>query len=238
MLIIPAIDLKDGEVVRLYKGDYKQKTIYSKNPEEIAKKFEELGAKCVHIVDLDGAKDGKCLNYETIDKIRKSIKIPIELGGGIRDEKTVELYLDKLKINRIILGTAALNNPDFLQKMLNKYGSEKIMVGVDVKEDGYVMTSGWIEKSKFQYTEFIKKLENIGVKYIVVTDISKDGTLKGPNFEMYKTIKNFSEIKFIVSGGIKDRRNVEDAKKIDAYGCIIGKAYYEGKIDLKEAIKC
>ena len=237
MLVIPAIDLKDGEAVRLYKGDYNQKTVYSKNPEEIAKKFEKFGVKYIHVVDLDGAKDGKCVNYETIEKIRKNVNIPIELGGGIRDEKTIELYLDKLKINRIILGTIALNNPKFLKEMLDKYGAEKIIIGVDVSNE-YVMTSGWLEKSKVQYIEFIKKLEQIGAKYIIVTDISKDGTLKGPNFEMYKNIKNNSEINFIVSGGIKDIENIKDSQKLGAYGCIVGKAYYEGKIDVMEAIKC
>ena len=156
MLVIPAIDLKDKETVRLYKGDYNQKTVYSKNPEEIAKKFEGIGAKLIHIVDLDGAKDGKCVNYETIEKIRKSVNIPIELGGGIRDKETVALYLNKLKIDRIILGTVALNNPEFLKEMIDKYGSEKIIVGVDVK-GGSVMTSGWLEKSNVQYIEFIKK---------------------------------------------------------------------------------
>lgn len=176
MLLIPAIDLKDCEAVRLYKGDYSKRTIYSKEPEKLALEFEKMGAKYIHIVDLDGAKDGKCTNLETIKKIRKLISIPIELGGGIRNEQTVSLYLDEIGINRVILGTVAINNPNFLKEMLNRYGPERIVVGVDVK-DNFVSISGWLETSKVNYIDFIKELEKNGVKYIVATDISKDGTL-------------------------------------------------------------
>lgn len=176
MIVLPAIDLKNGEAVRLYKGDYSQKTVYSKNPEEVALQFEKIGAKFLHIVDLDGAKDGKCVNLESIKKIRANVSIPIELGGGIRTEEIVKLYLDEIGIDRIILGTSALNNPQFLKKMLYKYGSEKIVVGVDVKNE-FVSVSGWMETTRIHYIDFIKTLEKIGVKYIVVTDISKDGTL-------------------------------------------------------------
>lgn len=237
MLVIPAIDLKDGEAVRLYKGDYSKKTVYSKKPEELALDFEKQGARFVHIVDLDGAKDGKCSNLNTIKKIRERISIPMEIGGGIRDEKTVELYLNKIGVNRVILGTSAVENPAFLTDMLNKYGSEKIVVGVDVK-DGFVSINGWLETSKIEYIEFIKKLEQIGVKYIIVTDISKDGTLEGPNYSMYKSIKEKCNINIIVSGGIKDSSNIYKAQEDGYYGCIVGKAYYEGKINLLEVIEC
>lgn len=237
MIILPAIDLKDGEAVRLYKGDYTKKTVYSKEPEKLAKDFEKMGAKILHLVDLDGAKDGKCTNLETIKKIRENISIPIELGGGIRNEKTASLYLDEIGINRIILGTSAINNPDFLEKMIKKYGSERILVGVDVK-DNYVSILGWVENSKINYIDFIKALEKIGVKYIVVTDISKDGTLAGPNFEMYAKIKQNSDINVIVSGGIKSNENIYEIAKLKYYGCIVGKAYYEKKVDLVEVIKC
>jgi len=176
MLVIPAIDIKDGEAVRLYKGDYSKRTVYSKEPEKLAIDFEKMGAKYLHIVDLDGAKEGECVNLETIKRIRENIDIPIELGGGIRDEKTVSLYLDEVGINRVILGTSAINNPEFLEKMIEKYGPEKIVVGVDVKEN-LVSVSGWLETSDVDYIDFIKRLEMVGVKYIVVTDISKDGTL-------------------------------------------------------------
>lgn len=237
MLVIPAIDLKEGKAVRLFKGDYLKKTIYSDRPMLLAKGFEKMGAKYLHIIDLDGAKDGTCLNFETIKEIRQNIDIPIEIGGGIRNSQTVSLYLNELKIDRVILGTAAVEDKEFLEKIIKEYGPEKIVVSVDVK-DGFVSTSGWTKTSEVEYTEFIKYLETIGVKYIVVTDISKDGTLSGPNFDMYKKIKEISNINFVVSGGIKNEENIYDVSKLDYYGCIVGKAYYEGKVNLEEVIKC
>lgn len=181
MIVIPAIDIKDGEAVRLYKGDYNQKTVYSKDPEELAEGFEQMGAEYLHLVDLDGAKDGTSVNIETIRKIRDSVTIPIELGGGIRTDETVKVYLEEIGINRIILGTSAIDNPEFLKRMLNKYGAEKIVVGVDVK-DNNVSISGWLKTSQVNYIDFIKKLEEMGIKYIVATDISKDGTLLRTKF--------------------------------------------------------
>ena len=237
MLVIPAIDLKDGQAVRLYKGDYNQKTVYSNNPEELAKEFETMGAKWLHVVDLDGAKDGKCINLETIRKIKQTTNMSLELGGGIRNMETVALYLDEVGIDRVILGTAAINDPQFLKEAISKYGAKKIVVGVDVK-NGYVSTSGWLKTSDVPYLDFIKELEKIGVEYIVVTDISKDGTLQGPNFKMYEQIASVSKINFVVSGGIKDKQNIFDVAKKDYYACIVGKAYYEGKVDLKEVIAC
>lgn len=237
MLVIPAIDLKDGQAVRLYKGDYNQKTVYSNSPEELAKEFETMGAKWLHVVDLDGAKDGKCINLETIRKIKQTTNMAVELGGGIRNMETVALYLDEVGIDRVILGTAAINDPQFLKEAISKYGAKKIVVGVDVK-NGYVSTSGWLKTSDVPYLDFIKELEKIGVEYIVVTDISKDGTLQGPNFKMYEQIASVSKINFVVSGGIKDKQNILDVAKKDYYACIVGKAYYEGKVDLKEVIAC
>lgn len=237
MLIIPAIDLKDGQAVRLFKGDYQQKTVYSNKPEDLAKAFEKMGAKLLHVVDLDGAKDGKCVNLETIRKIKQNTSMQVELGGGIRNMETVALYLDEVGIDRVILGTAAINDPDFLKRALAVYGPDKIVVGVDVKS-GYVSTSGWLETSNVPYLDFIKELEKLGVKYIVATDISKDGTLQGPNFKMYEQIASVSKINFVVSGGIKDKQNILDVAKKDYYACIVGKAYYEGKVDLKEVIAC
>ena len=237
MLVIPAIDLKDGQAVRLYKGDYNQKTVYSNNPEELAKEFETMGAKWLHVVDLDGAKDGKCINLETIRKIKQTTNMSLELGGGIRNMETGALYLDEVGIDRVILGTAAINDPKFLKEAISKYGAKKIVVGVDVK-NGYFSTSGWLKTSDVPYLDFIKELEKIGVEYIVVTDISKDGTLQGPNFEMYEPIATTFKINFVVSGGIKDKQNILDVAKKDYYACIVGKAYYEGKVDLKEVIAC
>lgn len=237
MILIPAIDLKDGEAVRLYKGDYQQKTVYSSTPEDIAFNFESMGADYLHVVDLDGAKAGTTTNLKAIQKIRDTISIPMELGGGIRDMKTVDLYLDQVGIDRVILGTAAIENPEFLKNALQKYGPQRIVVGVDIK-DGYVATSGWLINTQTHYLEFLKELEKIGVQYIVCTDISKDGTLTGPSFDLYKDIAMNSSIQFVVSGGIKDAQDIYKVHELGYYGCIVGKAYYEGKVDLKEVISC
>lgn len=237
MLVIPAIDLKDGQAVRLFKGDYQQKTVYSDHPEELVQTFEKAGAKFLHVVDLDGAKDGQAKNLETIKKIRKQTSMKIELGGGIRDLKTIQLYLEEVGIDRVILGTAALEDPEFLKTALKRYGSEKIVVGVDVK-NGFVSTAGWLKTSQTPYLEFIQSLEKIGVQYIVATDISKDGTLMGPNFDMYDQIAKTSSIQFVVSGGIKDFGNIKKVAEKGYYACIVGKAYYEKKVDLKETIQC
>ena len=237
MILIPAIDLKDGQAVRLYKGDYQQKTIYSSSPEDIALNFENMGADYLHVVDLDGAKEGITSNLETIKKIRKTISIPMELGGGIRNIETVNLYLNEIGINRVILGTAAIENPNFLALALEKYGSDRIVVGVDVK-DGYVSTSGWLKTSQVYYFDFLKELEKMGVKYIVCTDISKDGTLSGPSFDLYESIYQNSSLQFVVSGGVKDANDIYKVNEKGYYGCIVGKAYYEGKIDLEGVIRC
>lgn len=237
MLVIPAIDLKDGEAVRLYKGNYNQKTVYSSHPEDIALTFEKMGASYLHVVDLDGAKEGATTNLKTIQKIRDTISIPMELGGGIRNMETVDLYLNQIGIDRVILGTAAINNPEFLKEALKKYGGERIVVGIDVK-DGYVSTSGWLETSSVYYLDFLKELQEIGVLYIVCTDISKDGTLTGPSFDLYESIHQNSSIQFVVSGGVKDKEDVYKANDKGYYACIVGKAYYEGRIDLKEVISC
>lgn len=237
MILIPAIDLKDGQAVRLYKGDYQQKKVYSSHPEEIALAFEKMGANYLHVVDLDGAKEGTTTNLSTIQKIRDTISIPMELGGGIRNLETVDLYLNQVGIDRVILGTAAIENPEFLKEAIQKCGSKRIVVGVDVK-DGYVSTSGWLKTSQVHYLDFLKELEKIGVEYIVCTDISKDGTLTGPSFELYEDIHKKSSIQFVVSGGIKDQEDIYLVNQKGYYGCIVGKAYYEGKIDLKEVIAC
>jgi len=195
-MIIPAIDLQNGEAVRLFKGDYQQKTVYNKNPVVLAKAFADMGAAYLHIVDLDGAKDGMTTNIETIRNIRNHVNIPIQVGGGIRTAETVSLYLDELKIDRVILGTIAVTRPDFVKAMLEKYGSERIVVGVDVRNNN-VATSGWLEDSGLDYLAFIEKLKQMGIKYIVATDISKDGTLTSPNWKMYEQIGG---INVVVSG--------------------------------------
>ena len=233
MEIIPAIDLQNGEAVRLYKGDYDKKTVYSKNPLEIDQKFEQIGAKYLHLVDLDGAKLGQTRNLEIVRKIKDQTNLKIEIGGGIRNLDTVSLYLEQIGVERVILGTAAAEKPDFLKELLVKYGLSRIVVGVDIRE-GFVSTSGWLEKTTLPYLSFLKDLEKIGVKTVIVTDISKDGTLTGPNFELYDEISKETSLDVIVSGGVKDSSDIQRAADSDFYGIIVGKAYYEGKINLEK----
>lgn len=229
-LIIPAIDLQGGEAVRLFKGDYNKKTVYSKNPVELARKFESMGAKYLHIVDLDGAKDGKTVNFETIKKIRAAVRIPLQVGGGIRNEDAVALYIEEAGADRVILGTVAVENPDFVREMISKYGAQRIVVGVDVR-DGKAATSGWLVDSGIPYLEFIERLKDMGVTTVIVTDISKDGTMTGPNFAMYKKIMG---INIIISGGVSCNEDIKAAANY--YGVIVGKAYYEGKVDLQSLL--
>jgi len=231
VIIIPAIDLLNGEAVRLYKGDYDKKTVYSKDPVGLAKNFEKMGARYLHVVDLNGAKDGNTINIEAIRKIKESVNIPVEVGGGIRNAEAVSLYLDELKIDRIILGTIAVNSPDFVKEVLAEYTAERIIVSVDVLK-GEVAINGWLQGSSVNYLEFIGELKTLGVKYIIVTDISKDGALTSPNWAMYEKIEG---INVIVSGGVACEDDIEKAKNY--YGIIVGKAYYEGKVDLEKCLK-
>lgn len=238
MLIIPAIDLKNGQAVRLYKGDYKQKTVYSEHPETLAVTFEQLGASFLHLVDLDGAKTGIVSNDNVIKKIKTLTHLKIQVGGGIRTLETIDYYLNQLGVDRVILGTAAVVDPDFLDAALVRFGPEKIVVGVDIKE-GNIATKGWLDTSSHPYLEFLSDLEKRGLTTVVITDVSKDGTLLGPNFEWYDQIKAHTALKIIVSGGIKDQADLDEAALRKYEGVIVGKAYYEGKIDLKEAfLRC
>lgn len=219
-IVIPAIDLLGGKAVRLYKGNYNRVTIYSENPVELAKKFVKMGAKLLHIIDLDGARSGDNLNFNTIEEIAKIT--PIEVGGGIRDQKIVEKYLNFAK--RVILGTVAISDSSFVEKMIDLYGKEKILVSIDVK-DGKVSINGWVERTEIDYLDFIKELS---VEIVIVTDISKDGTLAGPNWQVYEKIKNK---KVIVSGGVASDEDIIKAEKYE--GVIVGKAYYEGQVNLE-----
>ncbi len=235
-MIIPAIDIQGGEAVRLYKGDFSQKTVYNKDPAAQAKIFENIGAEYLHVVDLDGAKGGLTVNLDTVRRIRESVKIPIQLGGGIRTAETVSVYLNDVKINRVILGTAAVSQPDFLREMIEAYGPERIVAGVDVRKGGdgryYAAVSGWLEDSAEDYTALIEKLRLAGVKYIVLTDISRDGTLTSPNWELYENVRG---VNVIVSGGVSCAEDVRRARGY--YGVIVGKAYYEGRLNLEECLK-
>lgn len=227
MIIFPAIDLQGGQAVRLVQGDYGKKTVYNPDPVKVARGFEDMGAKFLHMVDLDGAKDGNTANIEAIRKIRAAVKIPIQLGGGIRSAETVAMYLE-MGISRVILGTIAVSKPEFVREMLVLHGAEKIVVGVDVRKDT-IATAGWLSDSRVNYLEFIDELKTMGVKYLVVTDISRDGTLTSPNWEMYKKIEG---INVIIAGGVAEEDHLRRAAGY--YGIIVGKAFYEGKVDLKK----
>ncbi len=233
MYILPAIDLKDGKAVRLTKGLMDSAKIYSDEPWSVAKSFEDMGSKWLHLVDLNGAFAGEPKNLVQIKKIRKNCNLQLELGGGIRDEETIKRYID-LGIDRVILGSIALKNPDFVNKMCQKY---RVVVGIDAI-DGFVAVEGWAEKSTMKATDLAKKFANIGVEAIICTDVGKDGMLSGVNVDFTLEIAKASSVDTIASGGVKD---IDDISKLlatkEVSGVIVGKAFYEGKIDLKKAFK-
>ena len=234
MLILPAIDIIDGKPVRLYKGDYSKKEIVAKDVLETAKGFEEIGADWIHLVDLDGAKEKEPKNMQLILKVAKEIKTPIEIGGGIRNLETIKKYIEG-GVKRVILGTAAIEDEKLLRESIKLYGN-KIAVGIDFKDE-YICGDGWLYKSKIYYIEFAKKLEKLGVKNIIVTDISKDGTLEGPNIDMLKRLKGEVSIDITASGGIKDINDIKKLKELNIYGAITGKAIYKKTLDLEESLK-
>lgn len=234
MIILPAIDIIDQSPVRLYQGDYNKKEVVGQSVLELAKIFEAMKAPYLHMVDLDGAKSGKLENAKLICQTAKALSIPVEVGGGIRSMDTVDLYLTS-GVSRVILGTSALEDPEFLKAALKKYG-EKIAVGIDCK-DGKVCGSGWLVQSEYDYLEFAQKMETYGVKTIIFTDISKDGTLTGPNLNMLKKLKETVSMHIIASGGIRDLSHIQALKDLGVYGAITGKAMYAHTLDLKEALK-
>lgn len=234
MLIFPAIDLFEGKAVRLYKGDYAQMTIYNENPLNVAKDFAAAGATHLHVVDLEGARSGETPNLDTVAALAANSGLFTEVGGGIRSMEVVERYLNA-GVHRVILGTAAVNDEVFLKEALACYG-DKIAVGVDIK-DGFVAIKGWTEKSSLDALEFCEKMEALGVKTIICTDISKDGAMKGANHELYRTLSQRFGVQIIASGGISSIEDVKKLAVLDIYGAIIGKAYYTGAISLAEAIE-
>jgi phosphoribosylformimino-5-aminoimidazole carboxamide ribotide isomerase len=232
MIIFPAIDLKDGKAVRLTKGLMDSAKVYSNEPYELAKRFEDLGASWLHIVDLNGAFAGEPKNLAQIEKIRNNTNLKIQLGGGIRDEETIKRYLD-LGINRVILGSIAAKEPQKVIELANKY---PIAVGIDAK-DGFVAVSGWGERSNIKAVELAKIYENSEIECIIATDISKDGTLSGLNVDFIVSIGEASKKKVIASGGVASEDDIKKVKENNIYGVIIGKAFYEGKIDLEKILK-
>lgn len=234
MLIFPAIDLYEGKAVRLLRGDYNQMTVYSDNPIEMLKDFEAQGASCIHVVDLEGAKSGTTPNLELIRSLKEQTSLFMEVGGGIRNMETVKKYMDA-GVDRVILGTAAVKDPAFAEEAVKAYG-EKIAVGVDIK-DGEVAIHGWTESSGLDAFDFCKKMQAMGIKTLICTDISKDGAMQGTNHELYKRLSEELNLQIVASGGVSSMEDVTRLAALELYGAIIGKAYYTGAIVLKDAIK-
>lgn len=233
MIIYPAIDIIGGEAVRLYKGDYDQKTVYG-DPCEIAQKFKDAGAERMHVVDLEGAKNGDTPNIETIKAIIEKTDLFVELGGGIRSMEVISRYLDA-GISRVILGTAAVKDKTLLRESVEKYG-EKIAVGADIL-DGYVRINGWLENAGVTLEQFLEEMQEIGVRTVICTDISKDGAMQGTNRELYKKLSGAYNIDIIASGGVSSIEDIKALKEMGIAGAIVGKAYYTGAINLEEAIE-
>ena len=234
MKIFPAIDLFEGKAVRLYKGNYAEMTVYSHNPLNIAVDFVRAGASNIHIVDLEGAKDGTTPNLQIISDIASSTPLFVEIGGGIRSMETLDKYMSA-GVGRAILGTAAVTNEQFLRSAIEKYG-DKIAVGADIK-DGFVAIKGWTESSSYTLDSFFEKMQSLGVRTIICTDISRDGAMKGTNLEMYKKLSEKYSVDIIASGGVSSIEDVRALADMNIHGAIIGKAYYTGAIDLAEAIR-
>ena len=234
MLIFPAIDLMGGEAVRLLRGDYAQKTVYSADPVSVAKSFRDAGCTWVHLVDLDGARSGETPNLSTVCRIKAESGLACEIGGGIRSMETVEKYI-AAGLDRVILGTAAVTDPAFLAEAVAAYG-EKIAVGVDIR-DGAVAIRGWTESSGLDAFAFCEKLQALGVQTLICTDISRDGAMAGTNRALYRALSRRFAMQITASGGVSTIEDVKALRSLELYGAIIGKAYYTGAIDLREALE-
>ncbi|MDO9629835.1 MAG: 1-(5-phosphoribosyl)-5-[(5-phosphoribosylamino)methylideneamino]imidazole-4-carboxamide isomerase [Acholeplasmataceae bacterium] len=235
MIIFPAIDLKDGLCVRLSQGKFDSSIVYSNSPLEIAKRFEKDGAEFIHIVDLNGAEKNNPINFEAIKSIVENINIPIQVGGGIRSMNQAQKLLD-IGVSRIIIGTSAIEDFELLERLVEKY-QERVIVSIDAYHQK-VFTRGWKTETDVSIIDLSKKLEKIGIKTIVYTDISKDGMMQGPNFDDYIELSKKTNLKIIASGGVSELKDVLKLNEIGLYGAIIGKALYESKINLKEVIAC
>lgn len=235
MKILPAIDLFHGQAVRLLRGNYDDMTIYDKEPVNTAQKFKSEGAQWLHIVDLEGARSGEAVNLETITKIREACALKCEVGGGIRDMKTIERYINS-GVERVILGTSAVIIKNFAAEAVKNFGSDKISVGVDIK-NGSVAIKGWLESSDLEAVNFCQRMQDDGITTIISTDISRDGAMKGTNLTLYETLSKKLDINIIASGGVSSIEDIKALAKLNLYGAIIGKAYYTGAVKISEAIE-
>ena len=234
MLIFPAIDLYEGKAVRLYKGDYEQMTVYSDSPIELVEDFVEQGAKHLHLIDLEGAKTGKTPNLELIRDIRALSPLFTQVGGGIRSMDVVDAYLGA-GVDRVILGTAAVTDPVFLEEAIKEFG-EKIAVGADIK-NGYIAISGWTESSGIDAFSFCRRMQDLGVKTLICTDISRDGAMQGTNRNLYRTLSKRHDMNIIASGGVSSIEDIRALREMELYGAVIGRAYYTGAIKISEALE-
>ena len=234
MLIYPAIDMYEKKAVRLYKGDYAQMTVYSENPCAVAQEFKRCGATHIHLVDLEGAKAGTTPNFELVKAIKEETGLFCEIGGGIRDMATIAKYVEA-GIDRVILGTAAVTSPGFVEEAVKAYG-DKIAVGIDIK-DGFVAIKGWTETSEENAMDFTAKMQSMGVKTMICTDISRDGAMRGANHDLYRELSERFDMNIIASGGVSSMEDVEKLAQLHIHGAIVGKAYYTGAIDLNKAIE-
>ena len=234
MLIYPAIDLYEGKAVRLYKGDYAQMTVYNNDPAMVAADFKEKGAACIHMVDLEGAKSGTTPNLAPVCRVKEQTGLFCQVGGGIRSMEVVSRYLDA-GLDRVILGTAAVTDPDFAKAAVDAWG-ERIAIGVDIK-DGFVAVKGWTEKSSLEAFAFCRQMESIGIKTLICTDISKDGAMQGPNAQLYRDLSQQLGMQIIASGGVSSIADIERLAAMQLHGAIVGKAYYTGAVDLRQAIE-
>lgn len=233
MRIIPAIDIIDGKCVRLTQGDYGRKKVYNENPLEVAREFEDAGLKYLHLVDLDGAKAGKVVNWKVVESVTSSTALRVDFGGGIKTDAEIE-RLFAAGVTQVNLGSIAVSHPERVRNWIRRYGADRIILSADVKDEK-IAVGGWMEDSRISITDFVKDYMAGGIEYIACTDISTDGMLSGPNVELYsKLLQMFPSIKLIASGGVSGMKDLEDLKKINVEGVIVGKAIYEGKVDIEE----
>ena len=234
MIVFPAIDLVGGKAVRLYKGDYEQMTVYSDDPVAVAKEMERQGATAIHLVDLEGARDGGTPNLPTVERIAKETGLFTEIGGGVRDRETIERYL-AAGLDRVILGTIAVENEALLRASLARWG-EKIAVGADVR-DGMIAVRGWLERTDWRLDAFVEHMESLGVQTLICTDISRDGAMRGTNRELYRELSARYSVNITASGGVSSLEDIRALREMSLYGAIVGKAYYTGELSLREAIE-